>query len=405
MMPDRTPLQRKFPVKPVSLDVFHLYLPFKRPFGHATAIREGTDTVVIRLTLEDGTTGWGEGLPREYVTGETVDCVIESIENVLLERLRGFSPRSFGDVLELADSLPFTDENDNVINCARCAVELTLLDAYSRYFHYGLEGLAGWLGSAVLAGGPVRPIRVSGVLGSNPERVDRQLRMMRLFGLRDFKLKLGTEHDEQLLDIVVGRLERALEAERVSLRADANGAWDIDAAVAMSEELAGYGFCCLEQPLAADDRGHLQAMADLTHIPLMADESLITLDDAEVLAQCDLIDHFNIRISKNGGLLASMRMAEIAMTYGRGFQLGAMVGETAILAAAGRLFLQLVRGTSFTEICYGRWLLAEDIVDRSFRFGYGGRLPKITGWGLGIEVNPAHVARLCRTSPRHLPLA
>ncbi len=395
----------KSPVKPVGLDLYHLYLPFKRPFGHAAAVREGTDTVVVRLTLEEGTTGWGEGLPREYVTGETVESVITAVEGVLHESLRGFKPRNFGEVLERADSLPFIDEGGHIIHCARCAVELALLDAYSRYFHYGLNGIGGWVGSAALTTGPVRPIRVSGVLGSDPVRVEKQLRIMRFFGLRDFKLKLGTEHDEQILDIVAGRLKRALDMERVTLRADANGAWDIDAAVAMGEKLAEYGLCCLEQPLAVDDRGHLQAMADLTRIPLMADESLITLEDAEELAQCDYVDHFNIRISKNGGLLPSMRIADMAITYGRGFQLGAMVGETAILAAAGLMFLQLVRGTSFTEICYGRWLLAEDVVDRSFRFGYGGRLPKTAGWGLGIEVNPARISRFCQETPRHLPLA
>jgi len=61
---------------------------------------------------------------------------------------------------------------------------------------------------------------------------------------------------------------------------------------------------------------------------------------------------------------------------GLGYQLGAMVGESGILTAAGRHFLQMVPGVTFTEISYGTFLLQEDIVDQQMRFGYKGRLSK-----------------------------
>jgi L-alanine-DL-glutamate epimerase-like enolase superfamily enzyme len=55
------------------IDVLTVELPFRFSFGHALAERSSSTNVLVRLALADGSVGWGEGVPREYVTGETVD--------------------------------------------------------------------------------------------------------------------------------------------------------------------------------------------------------------------------------------------------------------------------------------------------------------------------------------------
>ena len=390
----------------VELQLFQLRLPFKRKFAHAAAQRSSTDTVVAAALLADGTVGYGEGLPRRYVTGETVESVLFNISDTLARHLEKVEPKTFADLLDLADNLPFTNEQGRIINSARCCVELALLDAYGKYFKSGPAQIAGWLGYGVFFGpGSIDKVRVSGVLdGSEPRRLARTLRRMRWFGLRDFKLKLGCEYDEANLALVGRRLSRALQRDKATLRVDANGGWDVDTAVAMSEELAQWGVYCMEQPLAADDKAHWSVLADLTQVPLMADESLISFEDAEFLAQNDLVDMFNIRISKNGGLLAAMHLAEIASKYSRQIQLGAMVGESGILGAAGRQFLQMVPQVVFTEICYSTYLLKKDIVRQDMRFGYGGRLRPLERWGLGMEISRRDLGKYLVAQPRKINL-
>jgi len=282
-----------------------------------------------------------------------------------------------------------------------------LLDSYGRYFGCGPTEIAGWMGCGVLAGrGEAGRVAASGVLdGSDPARLGRQLRLMRLYGLRDFKVKLGCEHDERNLKLLERRLGGSLRLGRVTLRGDANGAWDVDAAVGMCQELGRMGFCCVEQPLGADDRDHWGALSGLAAVPLMADESLVSFEDGRYLVENDLVDYFNIRISKNGGLLAAVRMAELAAKGSRGYQLGAMVGESGILAAAGLQFLQMVPDVSFTEICYSTFLLEEDIIGRKVRFGYGGRLPRLGGCGLGVEVRREKIVKFLAQPPRKIHLA
>ena len=54
-----------------QLTAYVVRLPLKRPFTHASATRQDSENVLVRCDLADGTIGWGEGVPRSYVTGET----------------------------------------------------------------------------------------------------------------------------------------------------------------------------------------------------------------------------------------------------------------------------------------------------------------------------------------------
>jgi len=391
----------------IQLELFHLRLSFRGKFSHAVAQRDSTETVIAAALLADGTMGFGEGLPRPYVTGETIDSLLYNIENTLVGKLERMEPKTFAELLERVDNLPFTNEQGKTINSARCCVELALLDAYGKYFNCGLSGIAGWLGYAGFAGGGrMDQVRVSGVLdASEPRRMLHKFRMMWWYGLRDFKLKLGGEHDLENLELLYRRLKKHITIGQASLRVDANGSWDIDTALSMTEELKRFQVCSLEQPLAREDHSHWRILADLGHVPLMADESLVSLQDAEYLIDNDLIDYFNIRISKNGGLLPAIRLAEMAATRGRRYQLGAMVGETAILAAAGRQFLQMVPDISFTEICYGTFLLRQDLSRQKMRFGYGGKLSVLPGVGLGVNIGRDKINNFLASTPRKIDLA
>src|SRR6516164_8308487 len=57
----------------------HVKIPLKKTIRHASFTRDENDSLIVCCRLDDGTTGWGEGLPREYVTGETIDTVFEQL--------------------------------------------------------------------------------------------------------------------------------------------------------------------------------------------------------------------------------------------------------------------------------------------------------------------------------------
>ncbi len=388
----------------VQLEIYPLKIPFRGSFNHTLTSRDYNDTLVVAALLADGTIGYGEALPREYVTGETLESAIFNVEGILRSYLQKLEPNLWSDLLELADKLPCSNEQGQIINSARCAVELALLDAYGKYFGRSVSGIVDWLGFGAFSAGGSQNLRTSGLLdGRNPDKMLRRLRLMWWYGLRDFKLNVGYPNDLKMLRIINNYLGNNL-SDKASLRVDANGRWDIDTALAMSESLSTRHVCCLEQPLSAGDKSHWRTLADLADIPLMADESLVSHDDALYLAKNDLVDYFNIRINKNGGLMPSLRLAELALNYGRGYQLGAMVGETGILTAAGCHFINMVPEIAFTEVGYGTLLLKKDIVKEKIRFGYAGKLPTLNKPGLGITVDHKLLRRFMNGEVRQVVL-
>ena len=388
------------------LTVYPLAILMRRWVAHASHKRTVADPVVVGVELLDGTVGYGETLARPYVTGETPEGVIESCRNVFIDRLLEFHPASFCDALEPIEALPWRDENGELIAAARAAVELALLDAYSRCFRVTLDQMIGW---ADLTGfgdpGSVRDIRYSAVL-ANATRAGtmRWLRLAWWYGLRDFKLKVGWPDDDRRVRGVADYLQKPLAKGQATLRLDANGCWTKDEAVKRLGGWSDLPIVSVEQPLAKGAEADLPTLKACVAPPLMHDESLVTLEDANRLLEQKVADGFNIRISKCGGLLPSLRLAHLARKHDVMIQLGCMVGETSILSAAGRRFLEMTPGVCFAEGWHGRFLLTGDVVRKSLRFGYGGRGHALGRYGLGSEVDRARLESLCLDRPIVLEL-
>lgn len=364
--------ERGLAIEPVKLDVYRTEIPM-RSFEHAAAARNVAEAVVVRLELSDGSAGWGETLPRDYVTGETFESAVADLREHIWPAVRG---RDVSDAAAVA--VPSAASDGRCMNAAACAVDVAIA----------------W---ACGPAGPRRRIasRVSGVLGSaDPAKTARRLRLMRLCGLRDFKLKLGfgEDVDAENLRIVHGKLGGGIRRGKASLRVDVNGGWDVETTPDRIERLGAFGVCVVEQPVFAV-AGELVELARRCSLPLMADESLITEDDAQTLLTDPQRVWWNVRISKNGGLSRAGRLLQLAADNGVTVSNGCMVGESGILSAAQRRLLETAPQPRFVEGNYGRLLLSDDLTRPSIRFGYGGRLRPLRGRGFGVDVDPAKLDR------------
>ncbi|MFP4106865.1 MAG: mandelate racemase/muconate lactonizing enzyme family protein [Phycisphaerae bacterium] len=372
-----------------KLEVYRTSIPM-RSFEHAAAGRDLSECILVRLELSDGVSGWGETLPREYVTGETLESVPADIESELLPILRD------GQVERLRpDDYPTRSADGRCIQAAVAAVDLAWVDCMARA---GLR-VSDLLGVGTREGIP-REIRtrITGVLGSSDAgKTAKRLRLMRLGRLRDFKLKLGLgeDVDRANLDLVAGKLRRSLRSGKCTLRVDVNGAWDADSTPDRVEELASLGVIAVEQPVFCG-AAELAELAGRCSLPLLADESLLTAEDAELLAERPGHVWWNVRISKNGGPRRANDLLNLAAERGVTVSNGCMVGETSLLSAAQRHLLVGHPEVRFAEGNYGRWLLSEDVTDRSLRFGLGGRLKLPRGDGLGVTVDDERLSRLGR---------
>ena len=363
-------------MKLVSANVHALEIPFVEEFSHSAQIRVASDSVVVRVVNEDGVAGFGEGAARPYVTGETPDAMVEHLVRGLWPKLAGLElPDPVEGGLGSVGALIPEMAPPGVIapNAARCALELATLDCILRATGSSLATLLPPRREVVVYGGVIT--------AGSIDKVVRRARQMKIVGLKDVKLKVGVGNDVERV-----RAVRQAIGPDVSLRLDANGAWNLEEALKFLLAVAPFTIAAVEQPLPRGAMGDLKALREASPIPVMVDESLVTVQDAEALVAEQAVDMFNIRVSKCGGLQRSVEIARLAAQAGIGVQVGSQVGETAVLSAAGRHLAACLPDLDFVEGSYGTMLLVEDLSVESVRFGHGGRASVLSGPGLGVDV-------------------
>ncbi|MCS7047489.1 MAG: dipeptide epimerase [Gemmataceae bacterium] len=377
----------------VELIAWHVRIPLKKPIRHASHERTETDNVVVRCTLADGTTGFGEGVPRDYVTGETIDSAL-----ALLRRsdLAAQLPEctDFAQAVAAAERLRLApipgDERQCQGNGARCAVELAWLDAQAKRFGVPLSQVTRLAAPELFE--PKEWVRYSGAITSATGfKAKLAAYKMRFYGFRHLKVKVGIDgqDDVRRLGAIRRRVGRGME-----IRVDANEAWTADEAVERILALKPFAIESVEQPVPDEATACLARVRRETGVPIMLDESLCSLLDAERAVAAQTCDLFNLRLSKCGGFIPALRLAQFARRYGLGCQLGCQVGETALLSAAGRHFASSVAGLRWLEGSYDRHLVRETLSRRDYTFGYGGWAPALSEPGLGVVLDPQALQRV-----------
>lgn len=370
-------------MRAIEATLFGLEIPFAESFAHGTHERVASDALVLRLTTADGIVGYGEGLARPYVTGETVDSVRRRVRDVVWPALRGVElglpgPAELLDAVDAAlpDASPSAAERAAGVvahNVARCVVELALVDALSKAANRSI---------AEALPPRVTHVTYSGVIGMiSVEASGRLAERIASMGLRECKVKVGDDASVER----VAAVRRALGPE-ARIRVDANGVWDLERAVQQIAALAPLGIEACEEPLGRARLGELPALAREVDVPILLDESLVTTEDAVALAAVDGEIMLNLRVSKCGGLGPCLALAHFARESGMAFAIGCQVGETSILSAAGRHLAAHLADSRHLEGSYGALLLAADVASPPVVFGAGGRGELLGNIGLGVEV-------------------
>ena len=373
--------------KIIAYSLQSVELPFRGKFEHAAASRSTSSSLFLELTLDDGTCGWGEALPRSYVTGESCESACALLSESILPHLVGMEFSSFSELTDFlsgcsgeapADWVP----SETPQSAAWCAVDLALLDAFGKFFGCSPFGSS----PAMLPAG----FRYSGVLTSSRSwKQTAQLLAYRLVGFRALKLKV----DEQSSPAEVARIRR-LAGSRIDLRADVNMGWDLSQALKIMPELAREGVGSFEQPLAADRLDDAAQLVRDTGLDVMADESLNTRRSLEQLIEKKACTAINARVSKCGGLIATLARCREAVEAGLWVQVGCQVGESSVLSAAHLHLCAEFAQMRHAEGCFGKLLMAEDPASPLLQMSLGGHPPRLPhAPGIGVTVDAEMIAK------------
>lgn len=285
-----------------------LTLQLRNPFRLSYGTSETRQVYWIRLA---GDEGWGEAaIPPYYGVDPTAMMAYWD------SAARSNRPLP-DEIEEIANWLPSEGPAP-----ARCALDLALHDRIGRNLGLPLYNLLNL----------PKPQQLSTsftIAIDTPAEMARMAREVAAFPV--IKLKLGGEGDDE------ARIAAVREARpEARLRLDANAGWSLEDARAYLKRLRPYNLELIEQPLAKDQieaMGHLQAETD---IPIVADESLHSLADIELLARAGVYG-VNLKLMKLGGLSAGLRCLRRANDLGLRVMLGCMIETSIGTTAMGHL--------------------------------------------------------------------
>jgi L-alanine-DL-glutamate epimerase-like enolase superfamily enzyme len=368
-------------MRPSGFELWRLSIPLKGGFAHAASSRTTSELALVAVHDAEGRVGWGEALPRTYVTGEDLDTLLATDAPALA---RKWLDREIEGMDALAEMLRSEVPRERYGLSCFGAFELALLDLAGQCFDRSVADVLGGIQRLPLPAGIVIGFEVP------TAKLERHCGVLRYGKRRHIKLKVGAEDDVARMEIcarVFGDLK---------IRIDANAAWSADEAMRRLESLARFPIASVEQPVASDDLATMRRIREELGLAVMADESVCTAADAVRVADAGAADVLNVRVGKMGGVLATLAICELSRSRGIATSLGTMVGETGVLSVASEVFGRCVPGFDYLDgKGQNAFLLAEDILEPD---------SPDTGptSGLGVRVSRDRVRKYANADPTRI---
>jgi muconate cycloisomerase len=377
-------------MKLVAFNIREISIPFQSEFKHSLASRIQSSSVIFEIIADNGMTGYGEGAPREYVTGESIKTTIRALRFVS-EKLKNKTIDLSINVVDIIVKLQneFADILDFAPS-AKCAMELALLDLIGKIFSRPVMSFFG----------DHKPIEVlySGVISNDKSsEIYKHLNMIKFSCVKQVKIKVSNNFNADLekLKIIKSHLDDDIE-----FRIDANGAWTFEDSLKQIELYNKYDVKIFEQPMGTDLKKNypnlLKKVGNQNKIIL--DESVCSYNDAIWFIDNKGANGINLKISKHGGLINTFLIHKLSSDNGFDNQIGCHVGETSILTSAGVVFSALAKDLFAYEGAYGNFLLKFDLIKDPIQFDKYGNLNTgiLNGrTGFGIEIDPDLLNSAC----------
>jgi len=307
-------------MKITHIDAWPVSMSLAEAYSIAYETVSAVVNVFLRLETDAGFAGYGCAAPDAYVTGETPESVMAALTDVIASSVKGSDPLRSAMLLERVR--PYLASQP----AALAALDMALGD---------ILGKKSGLPLYKILGGFRDRIKTSVTIGILPEK-ETVVRAKDLVarGFKSLKLKGG-----QNVDLDVERVMRVREkvGKEIELRFDANQGFTVEESLLFVEKTRIARLELLEQPTPKGQPGMLGRVTTGAHIPVMADESLLTLRDAFRIARRDLADMVNVKLMKVGGISEALQINAVARSAGLEVMVGCM-DEAALAIAAGLHF-------------------------------------------------------------------
>ncbi|MBL6958677.1 MAG: hypothetical protein ISR52_06835 [Rhodospirillales bacterium] len=365
------------------IELFPVVLPLKAvltlPRGASRTLAEGKQNILVKMTGDDGTVGWGEAGPSRRWSSETTYSTYTTIKEYLIPVLIGRDPFDIAGLHQVMNTeiAPSLDAGQPI---AKAAIDMAAHDLICK--HLGIT-LQSWLGAKALD-----RIELSYLVSApNPEKIAEVVQKGLDEGFKAFKVKVG--HNPE---IDVENMKAVMEvAQGHTVWPDANQGYDLDQALRMAKAFEAMGIELFEQPIPMTDVYGMKKLLNSTSMNIAIDEAAMGLPYLVELIRREAVEGVVVKVQKVGGIHYARQMCDLVRNAGMKLIGSGLMDAPIGFAAAVHVFAAY--GIDYPTDLNGPQHLSDDYLAEPYPMdGQSAMVPE--GPGLGITIDEDKVAAL-----------
>ena len=309
-------------MKITAVRLGRISVPLRTPFKTALRCVNSVEDVIVEIHTDTGAVGYGEAPPTGAITGDTTGAIIGAIQDHIAKTIIG------REVEELEPLLQSVQKCIVGNSSAKAAVDMAIWDLYGQLYKIPVHKLLG--------GGRKHIVTDLTISVNDPNTMVKDALIAIDRGYDCLKMKVGIDPE---LDVARLAAVRGAVGKDVVIRIDANQAWTPKQAVRIlnSMQEQGLDIELVEQPVKAHDFEGMKYVTDRSYVPVLADESVFSPEDAITIMKMGAADLVNIKLMKCGGLYNALKIATAAEIFGVECMIGCMLEAKIAVNAAVHL--------------------------------------------------------------------
>ena len=297
-------------------------VPLRVPFKTALRSVSSVEDIVVEVHTDTGAVGYGEAPPTGAITGDTTGAILGALQDHIIKTVVGRDVDDFEDLMLALNKCIVGNTS------AKAAMDMALWDLYGQLYRIPVYKLLGGSRKEIIT-----DITIS---VNDPDEMARDAADAVRRGYDTLKIKVGA-HPE--LDVARLTAVRQAIGSETRIRIDANQGWEPKQAVRLLNQMQEKGLDIefVEQPVKAHDIDGLKYVTERSYVPVLADESVFSPEDAVRIMQTRAADLVNIKLMKCGGLYNALKIVSAAEVYGVECMIGCMLEAKISVNAAVHL--------------------------------------------------------------------
>ena len=370
-------------MKITGISTIPIAIPIFRTHKIASFTLNAGYFVLVRIQTDEGLVGYGEASLSmgPVFPEETWQGAASLVNDYLGQHLIGKNPFEIEAIMRELDQLATRNYT------TKFAIETALYDLIGKALNRPAYDLLGGASRSEI------PLSWSLASGDPKQEVEEATEWV-AGGHRIFKIKFGFLEPQQ--DIERLKAIRKAVGDEVDLRIDVNQGWTPEVAIPAIRQIEDLGLrpTFVEQPVAGWDLKGLARITRSVDTPIMADEGLYTLQDAQAIIELEAADIFAIKVMKHGGFLRSKQIAALAEAANIPCYVGSNL-ETGIATLACLHFAVSTPWVTYGCELFGPRMLVADVLAEPVEYGPGLILcPSRPGIGAVIDEDKVEEFRI-----------